>query len=168
MENLEQPKVSPPRLGLFEAGVFKGLIHQFGRFFLVGIMNTLVDLIILNTETILSGVKEGMGFSVQKGISFIGAVTFSYFLNKKWTFQDQTKEGQGKKFSQFFAVSVVGMVINVTVATLAVTYLKPVINNFLQLSFLTDQVWVSLSALCGTAIGLFWNFVGYKLWVFKK
>lgn len=158
LENLEQPKVN----------VLKGLINQFGRFFLVGIMNTLVDLIILNTETILSGVKDGMGFSIQKGVSFIGAVTFSYFLNKRWTFQDQSSEGQGKKFSQFFAVSIVGMIINVAVATLAITYLKPIVNNLLQLSFLNDQVWVSLSALCGTAIGLFWNFVGYKLWVFKK
>lgn len=149
-------------------GRLKNIVHQFGRFFLVGIMNTLVDLIILNTETILSGVKDGFGYSVQKSISFIGAVTFSYFLNKKWTFQDHSEEGQAKKFSQFFAVSLVGMFINVSAATLAVTYLKPVINDFLQLSFLTDQVWVSLSALCGTAAGLAWNFVGYKLWVFKK
>jgi len=158
MENLEQPKGS----------VLKGLIHQFGRFFLVGIMNTLIDLIILNTETILSGVKDGFGFSIQKGISFIGAVTFSYFVNKKWTFEDQSSEGQGKKFSQFFVVSLMGMIINVGAATLAITYLKPVVNNLLQLSFLTDQIWVTLSALCGTAIGLAWNFAGYKLWVFKK
>jgi putative flippase GtrA len=146
----------------------KTLINQFGKFFLVGIMNTLVDLIILNGETILSGVKDGLGYAIQKGLSFLVAVTFSYFLNKNWTFGDSSKQDQGKKFSQFILVSVIGMVINITVATVAVTYIKPIVNSMLHLSFLTDQLWVSLGALCGTAIGLIWNFIGYKFFVFKK
>lgn len=146
----------------------KKLVAQFGKFVLVGIMNTLVDLIILNTETILSGVKEGAGYAVQKGFSFLAAVIFSYFLNKNWTFGDRSREEQAKKFSQFLVISVIGMIINVTVATLAVTYLKPSINSALNLAFLTDQVWVSIGALCGTAVGLIWNFAGYKFIVFKK
>ena len=147
---------------------FKKLIAQFGKFILVGIMNTLVDLIILNTETIISGVKQGPGYAVQKGVSFLAAVIMSYFLNKKWTFRDTSREEGGKKFSQFLIISIIGMIINVTVATLAVTYLKPVINSTLRLAFLTDQLWVSIGALFGTAIGLIWNFIGYKFIVFKK
>jgi putative flippase GtrA len=131
-------------------------------------MNTLVDLSILNVETILTSVREGSGYAVQKGISFLAAVTFSYFVNKRWTFQDKSQEEAGKKFSQFFFVSVIGMAINVSVATLMVTYGKPAINAALGLSFLTDQLWVNIGALSGTAIGLVWNFVGYKFWVFKK
>lgn len=146
----------------------KKIVAQFGKFFLVGTMNTLIDLVIINIETILSGVKQGPGYAVQKGASFLVAVTFSYFLNKNWTFEDSSKEEQAKKFSQFLIVSIVGMIINVTVATLAVTYLKPIVNNTLQLAFLTDQLWVSIGALCGTAIGLIWNFIGYKFLVFKK
>lgn len=146
----------------------KKFIEQFAKFVLVGIMNTAVDLIILNIETVLSGVREGSGYAIQKGISFLAAVTFSYFINKYWTFQDQSKENEGKKFSQFFFVSAIGMIINVSVATVVVTYLKTPINDVLNLSILTDQLWVSLGALCGTAIGLFWNFIGYKFWVFKK
>ena len=146
----------------------KLLINQFGKFFLVGIMNTLVDLIILNGETLLSGVKQGSGYAIQKGVSFLVAVTFSYFLNKNWTFGDSSREQQAKKFSQFLFISVVGMAINISVATIAVTYLKPIVNSIVHISFLTDQLWVSLGALCGTAIGLIWNFLGYKFWVFKK
>jgi len=146
----------------------KETIRQFAKFFLVGIMNTLVDLIVLNIETILTGAKDGIGYSIQKSISFIVAVTFSYFLNKHWTFEDQSKEKEGKKFSQFMFVSIIGMFINVAVSSLVVTYLKQPINEMLRLSFLTDQIWVNLGALCGTAIGLFWNFIGYKIWVFKK
>lgn len=142
----------------------KNLTKQFGKFFLVGIMNTLVDLAVLNLETLASGIREGSGYAVQKGVSFMTAVIFSYFVNKNWTFEDNSKEKQGKKFSQFFFVSIIGMLINVSVATIAVTYIKPALN----LSFISDQLWVNIGALCGTAVGLFWNFLGYKLWVFKK
>jgi putative flippase GtrA len=143
-------------------------VKQFSKFVLVGVMNTLVDLAVLNAETLITGSKEGSGYAVQKGLSFLVAVSFSYFLNKNWTFQDKSQENQTKKFSQFLSVSVVGMLINVATATLVVTYLKPVINPTLNLSFLTDQLWVNIGALSGTAVGLIWNFIGYKLWVFKK
>ncbi len=141
---------------------------QFLKFALVGVMNTLVDLIVLNTETLLTGVKDGSGYAVQKGFSFLVAVTFSYVLNKHWTFEDKSQENQARKFSQFLSVSIIGMLINVTTATVVVTYLKPVVNPALNLSFLTDQIWVNIGALSGTAIGLIWNFIGYKFWVFKK
>lgn len=143
-------------------------LEQFIKFALVGVMNTLVDLLILNTETLITQVKEGSGFAIQKGVSFLAAVTFSYFINKKWTFQDKSNQGEAKKFSQFFFVSLIGMVVNVSVATLVVTYIAPLIDSALGLSFLTPQIWVNLGALSGTAIGLIWNFIGYKFWVFKK
>ncbi|MFA4817221.1 MAG: GtrA family protein [Parcubacteria group bacterium] len=158
MENIAQPAESK----------MHQLMAQFGKFVLVGIMNTLVDLIVLNVEMAVTGIVVGGGYSVEKAISFLFAVTFSYFINKHWTFQDKTKEGEGKKMSQFFAVSVVGMIINVSVATIVVTYLQIPINNILSLSFLTPQLWGTIGALGGTAIGLVWNFVGYKFIVFKK
>ena len=146
----------------------KTLFQQFGKFVLVGIMNTLVDLIVLNLEMALTGIVAGGGYSIQKAISFLFAVTFSYVVNKHWTFQDKSKEGEGKKMSQFLGVSLIGMLINVTVATIVVTYLQTPINNILNLSFLTPQIWGTIGALGGTAVGLIWNFIGYKFWVFKK
>ncbi len=146
----------------------KKTIKQFIKFALIGVMNTGVDLVILNAETLMTGIKEGSGYAIQKGLSFLVAVTFSYFFNKYWAFQDKSNEDEGKKFSQFLFVSIIGMLINVSVATLTITYLKVPINDILHLSILTDQMWVNLGALTGTAIGLFWNFIGYKLWVFKK
>jgi putative flippase GtrA len=158
MENIAQPIESTKQK----------LVAQFGKFVLVGIMNTLVDLIVLNVEMAVTGIVVGGGYSIQKAISFLFAVTFSYVINKHWTFQDKSKDGEGKKMSQFFAVSVVGMIINVSVATIVVTYLQIPINNLLNLSFLTPQLWGTIGALGGTAIGLIWNFIGYKFIVFKK
>ena len=146
----------------------KTLVRQFSKFFLVGIMNTGVDLIILNIEIAITGIAVGIGYSVEKSVSFLFAVTFSYFINKHWTFRDNSKDGEGKKMSQFLAVSLVGMLINVTVASIVVNYLQTPIGNLLDLPFLTSKLWASIGALCGTAVGLFWNFVGYKFIVFKK
>lgn len=143
-------------------------IRQFVKFFLVGVMNTLIDLFILNIETTITGIREGSGYAIQKGFSFIVAVTFSYFFNKHWTFRDKSQEEEGKKFSQFLFVSIIGMLVNVSASTLAVTYLKPFANQLLGWGFLTDQLWVNIAALVGTFFGLIWNFIGYKFWVFKK
>lgn len=151
-----------------EKARIKTLAEQFAKFFLVGVMNTGVDLVILNIEMILTGVATGVGYSIQKAVSFLGAVTFSYFINKHWTFKDNTKGDEGKKMSQFFAVSFVGMLINVGTASLVITYLQTPITNILGLPVLDPKIWGTFGALCGTAVGLFWNFIGYKLWVFKK
>ncbi len=142
----------------------KKLIKQFSKFFVIGIINTGVDLAVLNIETLITGEKEGYLYAVQKGVSFMVAVTFSYFMNKYWAFQDKNKENEGRKFSQFLFVSFIGMAINMTAATVAVTYIQPLI----QIDFLTPQMWVNIGALTGSACGLIWNFIGYKFWVFKK
>ena len=146
----------------------KKTIKQFSKFAIIGVMNTGVDLAVLNAETLITGAKEGYPYAIQKGLSFLAAVTFSYFLNKNWTFRDKSKKDEGKKFSQFLSVSIVGMLVNVTTATVVVTYLQTPVNELLNLPILTEQLWVNIGALCGTALGLIWNFIGYKFWVFKK
>lgn len=143
------------------------LADQLSRFLAVGVLNTGVDLAVLNVETILTGIKDGSGYAVQKGLSFFVAVVFSYFLNKRWTFQDTSTTQRRKKFSQFFVVSSMGAVVNVSTATAVVTYVKVLANPALNLALLTDQVWVNIGALVGAGAGFLWNFVGYKFLVFK-
>ena len=151
-----------------EESKIKKLIKQFAKFFVIGITNTGIDLLILNAATMITGQKEGYAYAIQKGFSFMVAVTFSYFMNKHWAFQDKSKEQEGKKFSQFLFVSLIGMAINMTAATLVVTYLQTPVTSMLNMSFLTPQMWVNIGALSGSAAGLLWNFFGYKFWVFKK
>jgi putative flippase GtrA len=143
------------------------VVVQFSRFLVVGVLNTAVDLAVLNLETVLSDVKDGVGYAVQKGVSFSVAVVFSYFLNKRWTFEDASRTGRKKKFSRFAVVSILGALIHVFSATFVVTYVKPIINPALDLAILTDQLWVNIGALCGTAAGFLWNFLGYKFLVFR-
>jgi len=131
------------------------IVRQFTKFFLVGTMNTLVDLGILNLLILISGISSGLEYSVFKGISFLVATTNSYFWNKRWTFES----GQ-KKFGQFLIISTIGFVINVGVASFLVNLIGPQAG-------LTTKVWANVGALAGSAIGLIWNFLGYKFIVFK-
>jgi len=157
--------------GSLSKGKLKELVKQFSKFALVGVMNTGVDLAVLNAETLITGAKEGIPYAAQKGFSFLIAVVFSYFLNRNWTFQDKSNQNEGIKFSRFLSISIAGILINVSAATIAVTYLKPIINDILNITLppgQLDQIWVNIGALCGTALGLIWNFIGYKFWVFRK
>jgi putative flippase GtrA len=147
------------------------VIGQFVRFGLIGGLNTGVDLVILNILMFSFSVFEGTGYSVLKATSFCFAATLSYFLNKYWAFRDNSENHKVVQFSQFFVVSVIGAIINVSVATLIVTFIKPAFGGeveILMINPLKDQIWGTIGALGGTAIGLIWNFLGYKLLVFKK
>jgi putative flippase GtrA len=140
------------------------IVEQIAKFALIGVMNTLVDLGILNVLMYLSSHAEGPYYSLFKTISFTGAVIFSYNLNKRWTFKDISDNERAKKFTQFLLISVIGAIINVSVATLVVVYIKPLVT----LPFLNAQLWGNIGALGGTGVGLIWNFLGYKFIVFKK
>lgn len=141
---------------------------QFIRFGIIGVINTGVDLIILNLLMFIFDKQSGIEFTIFKTVSFTVAVVSSYFLNKYWAFEDKNKKEEVKKFSQFIAISIVGAFINVGVASLVVNYLAPnFLISFVNIS-LDSQLWGTFGALCGTAIGLIWNFMGYKFVVFKK
>lgn len=143
-------------------------IGQFVRFGFIGGLNTGVDLVILNILMFGSGFSDGTPYTIFKSVSFVCAATFSYFMNKKWAFRDKSKDKSVQKFSQFFVVSLIGAIINVSVATLVVSQLKPAFGNEVMSLTLSGELWGTIGALFGTAVGLVWNFLGYKFIVFKK
>ena len=58
---------------------------EFKRFVIVGIVNTAVDLGVLNALILLSGTgHSGFSYSVLKTISFTVALANSYYLNRTW------------------------------------------------------------------------------------
>lgn len=140
----------------------KNLVRQVSRFIVVGVINTAVDLIVLNIliHTTGRGLHGGAYYSVFKGCSFVVATINSYFMNKYWTFAGAGGNNRLIEMSEFIIVSVVGFFINVVVASSVVTWIPPVLG--------LDKYWPSFGALCGTAVGLIWNFLGYKLVVFEK
>ena len=144
--------------GMVVALFFKkrlSILYQFAKFFLVGGLNVLVDLGVLNLLIIISAISAGLWYSVFKGISFLVATVNSYFWNKNWTFGSRQS-----KFGQFLVISAIGFLINVGVASLVVNLIGPQFG-------LALKTWANVGALLGSVAGLMWNFIGYKFVVFK-
>jgi putative flippase GtrA len=66
-----------------------------------------------------------------------------------------------KEFYQFFAVTLTGLIINVSIAHLIVNVMGP------QFS-LPAALWGNLGGIGAVIVTFAWNFVGYKFFVFKK
>jgi putative flippase GtrA len=143
------------------------IIRQFLRFAVIGVINTGVDLLVLNLLMIVFDQRDGIHFTIFKTVSFAIAVISSYFLNKYWAFEDKNKKEEVRKFSQFIAVSIIGALINVGIASLVVSIRPDAFITSVSVDTF-NQIWGNFAALCGTAIGLIWNFLGYKFVVFKK
>jgi len=147
----------------------KQIIRQFLKFALIGVLNTLVDLLLLNLLVFFTNWTDGFEYAAQKGFSALCAVIFSYFLNKNWAFNDKDGDNKLKKFSAFFMISLTGMLINVLVAACVVSFFKSPVNSLLNShECLNDTIWVNIGALTGTAVSMLFNFAGYKLHVFRK
>ena len=149
------------------------IVYQIAKFGVIGVANVLVDLGVLSLITIIFSSQ----FKIEASDAMLGAVTFyslfksisfiianinSYFWNKHWTFNQGAKKQTKSEFVQFFAVSIIGFLINVFVASIV---FKMILGSLTNLS---DGQLGLLGAAAGSIAGLAWNFIGYKLWVFKK
>lgn len=139
----------------------KELLGQFLRFAIIGGINTGVDFAVLNLLSWITGINKGNGVIWLNLASFSVAVINSYFLNKFWAFKDQTSSDQGKKFASFIGISVIGAVINTSIVRFVSTNIDPVFG-------LSAPLWLNVAKALATGISLIWNFIGYKLVVFKK
>lgn len=140
----------------------KRLIKQFSKFVIVGGINTGIDFLVLNILMYLTGIESGPELFLLNSISFSVAVINSYFMNKRWTFQDKTKtEQEPIKFSAFFIISIIGLIINGLILTSITSYIPALFG-------LSSTLWANIAKLMATGVSLVWNFIGYKLFVFKK
>lgn len=158
-----QPGSPDPSGTDFSSPPSKGQLRtEAWRFVIVGIINTFVDLGVLNLliQATHTG-QKGFDFMLIKTTSFLVAVLNSYFLNRSWTFRDK---GRQKSFlhsgSQFLIVSLIGAVVNVGTASYVATFISPISG--------LEKLWPSAAALVGTACSFVWNFIGYKYIVFTS
>lgn len=156
--------VMPP-LGIAAArfiGKKAPTFYQFIKFAETGGLNTFVDLGVLNLLILATGFSAGIYYSVFKGISFIAAVTNSFFWNKHWVFESKAKgKKEEKEFAKFIVVSVGGFLVNVTVASLVLFLSK-------KSSTLDPKIIANVAAAIAFVMTMMWNFLGYKLVVFVK
>jgi len=132
------------------------VLRQIIKFVIVGGFNTLLDFAVLNLLIFATGVASGTPFIFFKAVSFLVAVTNSYFWNRRWTFRSDKPV-----FIQFLVVSTIGLLLNVGTASFLVNILGPQLG-------LSEKIWANVGAVGGTLVVMTWNFLGYKFVVFKR
>lgn len=136
-------------------------IFQLAKYLLIGVLATITDLGVLNFLMWASGITAGILFSVFKSISFLVATSAKYFGDKFWAFEKIEKEGMRKEFGQFFIVTLIGLGLNVGVASLIVNVVGPQFG-------LSNKLWANVGGIAAAFAVTAWNFIGYKFIVFKK
>ncbi len=136
-------------------------VFQLAKFLLMGVFAALVDLGILNFLILFSGISAGIIFSVFKGVSYIAATCGKYLGDKFWAFEKKEVIKVGNEFFKFLMVTLIGLLINVFVASLIVNAIEPQFG-------LSKAVWVNIAAIIAAIVTVIWNFPGYKFLVFKK
>jgi len=137
------------------------VIFQLAKFFLIGALFALFDLVILNFLIGYFEIAQGVLYSVFITISFIIANSVKYIADKYWTFKKYEKEGTRIEFTGFFIVTLIGGGIHIIIASLIVNGLGP------QFGIL-PVVWANIGKILAITIASAWNFAGYKFLVFKK
>jgi putative flippase GtrA len=137
------------------------LRSEIARFAFVGVVNTAVDLAVLNTLIVVSHHgRAGLLYSLFKTLSFLVAALNSYWMNSKWTFRQSARQDTMMRVGRFLLVSIFGLAINVETASWVSAVVVPV--RWLE------RWWPSVAALAGTSCGLAINFAGYKYLVFSR
>ena len=147
-------------LGYFLSKWFS-FFKQFGKYTAIGFTNAAIDFGVFNLLISLTGKALGLAFPIFKGISFLVAVTNSYFWNKYWTFEAGESRGGKSEAVRFFMVNIIAIVINIGVGSL-------IANGISSVSGFSDKIWANMAAVFGAAVALIFSFVGFKLVVFKR
>jgi putative flippase GtrA len=145
---------------------------QAGKFGLVGILNTVIDLGIFNLLSQVFGVYV----VVANVVSVSAAIINSYIWNKNWTFQDKTKKNLLEQFAKFVIFSVFGMGIQTFMVWLLATKWTVTglwaysIVDLIGLEGIFSESFVlnNWAKVWGIGLALIWNFIAYKKWTFNK
>ncbi|MBA3550594.1 GtrA family protein [Patescibacteria group bacterium] len=129
-------------------------LHQFFKFGMIGVVNTVIDFIIYYLLTRYTEFfdPETARRYLANVIGFMTGATFSFFANKWWTFKHFYRPTVGE-ISKFYGTNVTGLILNTVLFGLAI-----------KLFAVHDLV----AKIFATIFTIIWNFVLQKFWVFRK
>ena len=135
---------------------------QLIKFTLIGIFSVIIDLIFY--YTFLNILPETSFFfitkeEISKAMSFLCGMTFSYFLNKFWTWKK--KDRSKRRVTKFALIYGISLLINVTVNA----HLIFLLHNYKNLIDLPNKYLIAFIGATGVSALL--NFAGQKFWLFK-
>ena len=130
---------------------------RFAKFSIIGSLNFLVDIAVLNILSYITGFNKGIFAAIFSAVSFLIANVSSYYLNRKWTFRNNEKKS---RYKVFLAISVMGIVANMLIVYNFTTYISQ--------PYFSDIMWLNVSKIIATGFVMFFNYYGYKKYVFNE
>ena len=127
------------------------------RFGIVGGLNTVIDFGLLFAFSSILGIPRGLANIMSTSVAFM----FSFFANKRYTFQSSNKENIVREILLFTLVTLFGLWV---IQGLIIHFLSPALTSF----GLSDNLALLSSKLIATIASLIWNYLLYSRVVFKK
>lgn len=148
---VEQTTQTPP------VRSFKTLFGQIVRFGLVGGLNTLIDLLVLNALLWLLPTQNGWLVVVYNSIAYACGALHSFLLNKYWTFRHKQRT-TWNEVARFVLTTLLGIACNDILILWASDLLRPFIAN--------QTLWANGSKAIAITITSLISYVGMRFWVF--
>ena len=129
----------------------KETLNQLARFSLVGCAGFIVDVTVLA----ICLHKASLGPYMGRAVSFLVAVTTTWYLNRVFTFSSSDREAIQTQWAKFVVANCLGGGINLAVYSLLVFYL------------LTTLQGAMIAVGIGSIAGLAFNFLVSRRYVFR-
>lgn len=151
------PKLAPAVPVRDTGGQWGQIFWQFVRFALVGCLNTLVDLLVLNALLRLWPAQSIVLLLLANSLAYTAGAINSFLLNRYWTFQC-TGCAWGREFTRFAVTTLAGIVCNDLILGLLTSSVHP--DQF------SPALWTNGSKIVAIACTIFVSYLWMRLWVF--
>jgi len=132
---------------------------QFLRYCLVGGVNTLLDLLVLNVLLWGFPTKNVLMLVVYNSVAYSGGAVTSFFLNKYWTFRRKQRTTR-REVVRFAIILTLEILYSNGLVWLAGKALQPLITN--------PTLWGNVSKLVAVAGGAVLSYTFMRFWIFAK
>jgi putative flippase GtrA len=139
--------------------MWKASLLQFARFSVVGILNTLIDVITLNILLWRFPTHNANMLLIYNSLAYFLGTLNSFCLNKYWTFKQRNGTTSGE-IVRFVVLSVAGILCSDIFLWLAAKSLHPLITN--------NLLWANISKAIAIAGTMTISYLGMRLWVFTE
>jgi putative flippase GtrA len=132
---------------------------QFVRYCLVGGVNTIIDVLVLNALLWRFPTHNVQILVVENSVAYASGAVSSFFLNKYWTFQ-RTQRPTGQEVGRFLFSVVLELVSSNGLLWLAGMALSPFIANV--------ALWGNASKLLAVAANAVLSYLLMRFWIFAS
>lgn len=136
---------------------WRSTFRQFLRYCLVGGVNTLIDLLVLNLLLWRFPTNDAQVLALYNAIAYTGGALSSFFLNKYWTFRRRQK-ATAMEVIRFTITLLLEVIYSSVLVWVAGRVLQPLIANV--------TLWGNASKLAAVVVGTVISYSFMRFWTF--